>query len=488
MRKRRVIVVGAGPAGLAAAWELARAGHEVTVLEQDAKYVGGLARTMSHNGFRFDVGAHRFFSKNPEICTWWRDRLPEDFVRVKRLTRILYRGHFFHYPLRAREALFGMGIWNVAACALSYLWRRIAPLRPERSFEDWVTNRFGDRLYRIFFKTYTEKVWGMPCSQISADWASQRIKGLSLMRAMVSAIRGQSGEETIKTLVNEFEYPRLGAGMLWEKTRDDIVGLGGRVLMGRTVHRIERNRNWVTAVRTMTASGNEEWWEADSFIVSMPLQDCVLSMTPALEEAAAQAAKRLFYRDFILVALVVKRADLFPDNWLYIHDPAVRVARIENYNNWSPEMSGHPDATCLELEYFCSKGDGLWLKPDAELLELAKRELSQLGLAKASEVADGCVVRVEKAYPVYDDNYRSNVGIIRGELARIENLQVAGRNGMHKYNNQDHSMLTGILAARNVAGEQHDLWRVNGDAEYQEEESTGGGRQVPEPIASTVSA
>lgn len=489
MHRGRVIVVGAGPAGLAAAWELANAGRDVTVLERDPKYVGGLARTIDYKGFRFDIGAHRFFSKNPEICRWWNERLPNDFVRVKRLTRILYRNHFFQYPLQAKEALFGLGLYTNAACLLSYLWRQKFPIRPERSFEDWVINHFGDRLYRIFFKTYTEKVWGMPCNQISADWASQRIKGLSLRKTIAEAFgRRASDRETIKTLITEFEYPRLGTGMLWEKTRDEIQSQGGRVVMDRPVIRLEREENRIVAVHTRSASDQEERWPADFFIISMPLRDCIVNMEPLLETKAVEAAKRLTYRDFILVALVINRANLFPDNWIYVHDPSVKVGRIENYNNWTREMATQPNATCLEMEYFCSKGDDLWQMDDAEIMQLAKRELEQLGLAKMGEVADGCVVRVEKAYPVYDVDYRNNVNVMRQALGRIENLQVVGRNGMHKYNNQDHSMLTGMLAARNLAGSRHDVWRVNGDAEYLEEtvEDTGG-RRVPRPITAPIS-
>jgi protoporphyrinogen oxidase len=459
--------VGAGPAGLTAAWELVKAGYDVTVLERDPEYVGGLARTMRYKGFRFDIGAHRFFSKNPEIAVWWRERLPEDFVKIKRLTRILYRQRFFRYPLQPGNALFGLGLWTSFGCVMSYLWRQMVPIRPERSFEDWVRNRFGDRLYRIFFKTYTEKVWGMPCTEISADWASQRIKGLSLCKAVMNAFGWRTG--IVKTLVNEFEYPRFGAGMMWEKTRDDIVREGGRVLLGREVTRIERDGNQITSIQSVTVSGEVEQWPAESFIVSMPLQDCVLNIEPPLEDTVRLAARQLAYRDFIVVALIVNRTDLFPDNWIYVHDPAVKVGRIENYNNWSKEMAAAGNITCIEMEYFCSRCDSLWQRSDGELIELAGQELEQLGLAKAAEVLDGCVVRVEKAYPVYNESYHENVAVIRQAMAGITNLQTVGRNGMHKYNNQDHSMLTGMLAAKNLMGGRHDVWRVNTDAEYQEE-------------------
>jgi protoporphyrinogen oxidase len=483
MGRNRVIVVGAGPAGLTAAWELTRAGHDVMVLERDPEYVGGLARTIYYQGFRFDLGAHRFFSRNTDISRWWHERLPGEFVRIKRLTRILYRGRFFQYPLRAGEALFGLGPGTTAKCLLSYLKRQLFPIRPERSFEDWVSNRFGDHLYRIFFKTYTEKVWGMPCSDISADWASQRIKGLSLWKAALDAFGFE--QKTARTLVDEFEYPRLGAGMLWERTRDEILSHGGRVLMGHSVTRLEHDHSRIAALHSISASGETQRWAADAFILSMPLRDCVLGMDPPMEPEDQAAANQLSYRDFIVVALIVNRTDLFPDNWIYVHDPAVKVGRIDNYNNWGKEMNSQPNTTCVELEYFCSHDDALWRTDDPDLIALAKRELEQLGLAKATEVLDGCVVRVEKAYPVYDANYRRNVDRIRRTLARFENLQVAGRNGMHKYNNQDHSMLTGILTARNVDGGRHDVWKVNTDAEYQEQESTESGRRPAQRITSS---
>lgn len=484
MERKKVIVVGAGPAGLTAAWELAKSGHEVQVLERDPKYVGGLARTLSYKGLRFDIGGHRFFSKNPEITRWWRERLPNDFIRVKRLSRIIYRNRFFDYPLKPGNALAGLGVFTSMNCILSYFWRRLNPIAPEQSFADWVINRFGDRLYRIFFKTYTEKVWGMPCHEISSDWASQRIKGLSLVRAILTAFWSRRSEEGLtKTLIDQFEYPRLGAGMLWEKTRDEIVGFGGNILMGRTIVGLKRERNRIVSVKARSSSGATEEFMADEFIVSMPLRDCVLAMEPPLQSQVRTAAGRLSYRDFILVAMIVNRTELFPDNWIYVHDPEVKVGRIQNYNNWTSEMAGRPGVTCLEFEYFCSQNDGFWKKSDEEILVVAKDELEKLGLARASEVSDGCVVRAEKAYPVYDFEYRENVEIIRNGLEEIENLQVIGRNGMHKYNNQDHSMFTGILAARNVNGGKHDVWHVNTDAEYHEEHNEQTGRRMPQRLS-----
>jgi protoporphyrinogen oxidase len=320
----------------------------------------------------------------------------------------------------------------------------------------------------------------MPCSHISADWASQRIKGLSLWKAIFNAFQGQAAS-TAKTLVDEFEYPRLGAGMMWEKTRDDLVQKGCKVMMGRTVTQLERDGNRVVAANTESPANGRERWTADEFIVSMPLRDCVLGMEPSFEAPVLEAARKLSYRDFILVALLVNRRDVFPDNWIYVHEPEVKVARIENFNNWGGGNVPDASVTCLELEYFCSQGDAVWEMSDAEIAALARGEVEQLGLVKGNEILDSCVVRIEKAYPVYDHSYQANVGIIRQALANLSNLQVAGRNAMHKYNNQDHSMLTGMMAARNLNGDRFDVWRVNTDAEYLEAGPTteDTGRLVP---------
>lgn len=469
---KHVVIVGAGPAGLTAAEELVSKGIKVTVLEKDPTYVGGLSRTVQFKHFRFDIGGHRFFSKNAEIVKWWQDRLPHDFLNVKRQSRIYYKGKLYDYPLRPFNALRNLGLFNSIACAQSYAWIKLFPINPEVSFEDWVTNRFGRRLFKIFFKTYTEKVWGIPCSRISSDWASQRIRGLSLKEAVLNAFKRQDKSgRTVKTLINEFFYPRLGPGMMWETTRRDIEKQGGRIFMGKTAARLVRKGHRVVEIQTEDKNGHIEKWSADEYIVTMPLRETILAFQPPLPEHIRDIASRLSYRDFITVMLVIKERHLFGDNWIYVHDPTVMVGRVQNFKNWSPEMVPVDGVSCLGCEYFCNIDDFLWQKTDAELLALASHELEEIGLIPDSKIIDGCVVRMEKAYPVYDHDYKNNIYDIRKAISKIENLQTVGRNGMHKYNNQDHSMMTALLAARNLIGENHDPWHVNSDAEYQETES-----------------
>jgi protoporphyrinogen oxidase len=478
MSKFRIVIVGAGPAGLTAAAYLVERGHQVTVIERDPQYVGGISRTVERDGFRFDIGGHRFFSKSEEVTAWWKARLPRDFIEVRRLSRIYYRGKFFDYPLKPLNALRGLGLLTSLICLASYARARLLPAKTETSFADWVSNRFGRRLFEIFFKSYTEKVWGMPCEEISADWAAQRIKGLSLPSAVLHALGfgRRAGPVVVKTLIDTFQYPRLGPGMMWEKTRDDIVRAGGRVIMDQRVTGLTAEGDRVVAAQSVDSDGAMRRWEGDHFILSMPLQETVAALSPGLECDVTAAAARLRYRDFLTVALVLEGPNPFPDNWIYVHDPSVRLGRIQNYRNWSTALVPGPNRTCLGLEYFCFKGDDLWRREDGELIELAERELTKLGFIRDIRISAGYVVRMEKAYPVYYPGFADDVARIRRALARFTNLQVVGRNGMHKYNNQDHSMMTALLAARNVEGAAFDVWKVNSDAEYHEEAVPGGGR------------
>ena len=462
----RHVVIGAGPAGLTAARELAQQGRSVVVLEQ-AGIVGGLARTESYKGFHFDMGGHRFFTKVDEVQKIWQQVLGSDFLRRPRLSRIYYDGRFFHYPLKPLNALAGLGLWRALLVVLSYLRWQLFPYKEERTFEQWVTNRFGRRLFLTFFKTYTEKVWGIPCSELRAEWAAQRIKDLSLRSAVVAMF--VKPRTTIKTLIEEFDYPRLGPGMMWRATADEIRRAGGEVRLGAEVIEIRRTGRRVDGV-VVTGPRGEEPVRGDQFLSSMPVTELVLRLSPPAPDAVREAARRLTYRDFLTVCLIVDRPDPFPDNWIYVHSPEVKVGRIQNFRSWSPDMVPDPTKGSLGLEYFCSEGDALWTMADAELIRLGKEELERIGLARASEISDGCVFRVPKAYPVYDADYREHLDTVRGFVDGLENLQTIGRNGLHRYNNQDHAMLTGLLAVRNLEGAaRHDLWSVNTEPEYHEE-------------------
>jgi protoporphyrinogen oxidase len=459
----------------------------VTVLEQDREYVGGLSRTIDYKGFLFDVGGHRFFSKNEEIERFWTHVLGDRMLRRKRLSRIYYDGRFFKYPLDPLDALAGLGPVETVACLLSFARARCAPAAAVRSFEDWVVRAFGRRLYEIFFRTYTEKVWGIPCSDISADWAAQRIKGLSLP-ALIRAALGLSANgngAVIKTLVDEFRYPPRGPGELWNEVAALVRRAGGHVLLGERAVALRRERGRAVDVQAHGAAG-ERTFAADHFVSTLPIRDLVQALDPPAPAEVVAAAEALRYRDFLMVAIVLERAEVFPDQWIYIHDPRVAVGRIQNFKNWSPGMVPDPRHTLLGLEYFCSEGDPLWAASDAALLERAERELSVLGFLNGAGAADGTVVRQRKAYPVYDHDYRANVARVRRFIqSEIPNLQLAGRNGMHKYDNQDHAMMTGLIAARNILGAGADAWRVNTDAQYLEAESEEAGvRLVPLPAVS----
>lgn len=490
MKQIKVGVIGAGPAGLTASWKLSEGGADVTVYEADTQYVGGIARTVEYKGFRFDIGGHRFFSKSQEVEALWEDLLGKDLLTRPRSSRILYGGKFYAYPLKAQEAFFNLGVIETARCVLSYAWAQVFPRRPAKSFEDWVSNQFGQRLFEIFFKTYTEKVWGMSCKEISADWAAQRIKGLSLAKAVWSSIFPQRGSEnsaqTIKTLINSFRYPRLGPGMMWDAAADRTRAADGKVHMGVRVTGIEKlSAGQAWRIHFVSADGNKGHEDFDHVISSAPLRELIHAVTPKPQPPVLAAADGLRYRDFLTVALVVRPSNPFDDNWIYIHDPKVKVGRIQNFGSWSPEMIPDPALACYGLEYFCFEGDGLWNTSDADLIALATKELQQLGLVKPGDVLDGNVVRQPKAYPVYDDDYSKHVDVIRGALDQeYPNLHLVGRNGMHKYNNQDHSMMTALLVSRNILSgtKQYDVWCVNQDAEYHEESreiEDKTGRQVP---------
>jgi protoporphyrinogen oxidase len=473
-----IFVIGAGPAGLTAAYCLTKETPSVIVIEKDPLYVGGISRTVRYGNFLFDIGGHRFFSKAKEVVDLWHEILPDDFITRPRLSRIYYGGKFYSYPLSAFEALRNLGIFASTICMLSYAYAKAFPIASPRSFHDWVRNRFGERLFQIFFKTYTEKVWGMSCDEISADWAAQRIKGLDLRVAVMNALKRSfgrkpktnvAGDTVVKTLIETFQYPRKGPGMMWEAAAVKIKERGGRLLMGRELVELaydDVRKIW--RIDVVTADGGHESYTARHVVSSAPVRELLQKLSP--KPISLLHARELRYRDFLTVALMTSKSDVFADNWIYIHDPSVKVGRVQNFGSWSPEMAP-VGMTCLGLEYFCFEGDGLWTMSDEELIALATREVAKVGLISAADVVDGCVLRQSKAYPVYDDAYRDHMATIRQDLElSYPSLHLIGRNGMHKYNNQDHAMMTAMLTARNIlAGERiYDIWQVNEDAEYHE--------------------
>jgi protoporphyrinogen oxidase len=479
-QSKKVVIVGAGPAGLTAAYELCKEGVESVVLEKD-NVVGGISRTVNYKGYLFDIGGHRFFTKVKAVDDMWREVLGEKkFLRRSRLSRIYYNKRFFYYPIKAFNALWGLGVWNSTLTMASYVKAQMFPSKTEKSFEDWVSNRFGKRLFNIFFKTYTEKVWGIPCSEISADWAAQRIKGLSLIATIKNALLSSQGTkkgDVIKTLIDAFDYPEKGPGQMWEIVAEKIQRNGSTLKMRSSVEKIAWRNGEVTEL-VVDVDGTRESIPGTDFISSMPIQELVRKMTPKPPANVLQAADRLGYRDFLTVSLIVNKADLFQDNWIYIHDSSVKVGRIQNFKNWSPGMVPDPSKTCLGLEYFCFEGDGLWTMSDEDLVKLGTAELGALGLVDPNDVEDGAVVRMPKAYPVYDSIYAGAVNTIREFLAGLSNLYLVGRNGMHKYNNQDHSMLTAMLSVKNILGANYDVWDVNVDNEYHEEVKGGAEREI----------
>lgn len=471
-----VVIIGGGPAGLTSGYELMKNGVQSVILERADK-VGGISRTETYKGYRFDIGGHRFFTKVGEVEAVWQEILENDFIQVPRLSRIYYDGQFYDYPLSLFKTLKNLGLVRSIFILFSYLKAKLKKalnpgFEPE-TFEEWVSDCFGERLYRIFFKTYTEKVWGIPCSQIRADWAAQRIKNMSLKRAVINSM---FGGDNAKSLIKTFQYPRLGPGMMWEQCQDILNTYGSPVHLNTEVVRVEREGTRIKKViarqHTLDSAEPPRLLELTGhhFINSMPITALVHRLDPLPPDYVLEAARGLKYRDFLIVSLIIDRAQLFPDNWLYIHSPEFRVGRIQNFKNWSIAMVPDASKTCLGMEYFCSEGDCLWEMSDSALIELASQEIVKLNLGvRSKDIEDGCVIRQRKAYPVYDGTYRQHLQVLQDYISKFENLQTVGRNGMHRYNNQDHSMLTALLAAKNILGETHQLWDVNTERSYHEE-------------------
>ena len=461
-----VAILGAGPAGLTAAHVLAQRAAQGIVVEADTQ-VGGIAKTVEHNGFRFDLGGHRFFTKLPWVQHLWADALGEELHVRPRLSRIYYRGDYFSYPLRAEDVVRRLGVVETLRCTASYVAARMRKTEPPETFEDWVTARFGRRLYDAFFREYTEKVWGIPGSEIQAEWAAQRIRNLSFWTALTSALRVRRTHVT--SLIEEFHYPRLGPGQMWEELADRAEQGGIPVQLGSRVVRISHEDGLVRSIAVEEPSGATTEQLVDGVVSSIPLSELVLSLDPLPPDAVVAAARRLRYRDLLVVGLISTDPEPFPDNWIYLHDPGTRAGRVQNFGAWSAGMT-RPGFTCLGVEYFCFQGDATWTLPDHTLIELAKRELGRIGLIDPAHVVDGVAIRVPRAYPMYDAGYLGAVATLRAHVETIGNLQTVGRNGLHRYNNQDHSMWTAVLGTLNLLdGAAHDVWSVNADAEYLEE-------------------
>ena len=470
------LIIGGGPSGLTAGYLIAKDKQlgNVEIIESSEEYVGGISRTESKGDFRFDIGGHRFFSKSKTINALWDEILDDGFIETNRKSRILFKKKFFNYPLSAGEALFKLGILESFLCGVSYLKAKINPKKNPKSFHDWVANSFGERLFNNFFKTYTEKVWGMSCDEISADWAAQRIKGLDLTKLILNYIQFlnfKKNKKVIKTLIKKFKYPKFGPGMMWEKAAEKIKKQNGKISMGVEAKEfIYDNLNETWKVKCLNKITNEEIiYECKRVICSAAMKDVIKSISPPLE--SKNLANNLKYRDFITVAVMIDKRPSFDDNWIYIHDENIFAGRIQNYTSWSTYMAPK-NKGCLGLEYFCNEGENFWNKTDDELKKLAIDDLSKLEILTNEKIIDAHVVRQKKAYPVYDKDYKEIVKKISNEIENnYKNFFLVGRNGMHKYNNQDHAMMTSILTVENIKNNKkiNNIWDINVDAEYHEE-------------------
>lgn len=468
---KEVVIMGAGPAGLSAGHNLQKENIHTVLLEAD-KQVGGISKTVEHKGYYFDLGGHRFFTKFDEVDNLWREVLGDSFRKTPRLSRIYYNNKFFNYPLTAMNALLGVGIKDTAVILYSYARSKAFPYKVEETFEQWVSNRFGKRLYSIFFKTYTEKLWGLPCEQIQAEWAAQRIKGLSLTTAIANAVF-KPKKSNIKTLIDEFDYPVYGPGMMYTEMKNKIEKMGGSVRLKSRVTRVNHENFHIKNVEYVNGTGKTEIQEGTHFISSIPVTELVQAMNPPADREVLEAAKKLRYRSVVTIDIVINKKQVFPDNWIYIHSPEVKLGRIQNFKNWSRDMIPDENKTSLGLEYFCDEGDEFWNMPDELLFALAASEVEKINICKAGDIEDYIIVRVPKAYPVYMMGYKDDISKIESYCKRFDNLQLAGRYGLFKYNNMDHSIMTGLLASQNILTGKtaYDTWSINTDDEYHEEKS-----------------
>jgi protoporphyrinogen oxidase len=478
MKDEPVVILGAGPAGLAAAYECIKGDMKPIVIEKADK-VGGIARTESYKGYCFDIGGHRFFTKIDMVNQLWQEMMGEHFLKVSRMSRIYYRGRFFNYPLNFTNAFFNLGVLESLLILTSYFRSLFRPYPEEKTFEQWVSNRFGRRLFKTFFQTYTEKVWGIPCNKIGADWAAQRIKGLSLIAAVSNALLGS---QKAKSLISEFYYPFRGPGMMWQNFQEAIEAGGGQVRFNSEALRITHKNGRIVSIVCLEGNKKVEL-PVGHLISSIPITSLVSLLDPKVPEKILNSARQLSYRAFLIVGLIVDKKDLFPDQWIYVHSQDVKVGRIQNFKNWSPAMVPDLQKTSVGMEYFCDKGDEIWAMSDNDLADLGARELAYLGLAQVDDVIDSFVIRQPYAYPIYDHGYDKHLKVIRDFIGSVDNIQSIGRNGMHRYNNMDHSVQSGILAAQNIKGANHDLWEINEEGEYLEEDKEAkAGQIVPENV------
>jgi protoporphyrinogen oxidase len=472
MNSKRILIVGAGPAGLACANELFVQKNKdffIDLIEKDSQ-VGGISKTVEFDGYYYDLGGHRFFSKIKEVNQLWKKTLSKDFISRKRLSRIYYNYKFYDYPLKIKATLFNLGLYESFRIGISYLKSKLFPMKDEQNFEQWVTNRFGSRLYNTFFKTYTEKVWGLPCSEIRAEWAAQRIKNLSLISAVLNALPWKKKNTKVKTLIDKFNYPKYGPGMMYEKMAENILknknfnlNINSEVL-GLSF----KNNKWCAKIKETSRIYNQEY---DFLVSTMPISSLIINMDYDIPIEIKDIASKLKYREFLIVCLVFDKPNKLKDTWIYIHDKSIKIGRLQILNNWSPYMVKDKNHASYGAEYFCSEGDDLWKTPDSKMVELAVKELKKINLVPNNyRCIQGKVVRVKKTYPVYDKFYADNISKLISFIKTIPNLQVAGRAGTFKYNNMDHSIYTGILAAKNIIlnENRYDIWSVNQDEEYHE--------------------
>lgn len=466
MTTKKIAVIGAGPAGITAAYELAKAGYQVEVFEASPQ-VGGLSKTIDLWNQKIDLGPHRFFSNDTQVNKLWLEVVQKDYKMVDRLTRIYYKKKFYYYPLKPFDALFKLGVGTATLCMMSYFKQRIAPTKQDGSFETWVTRRFGHRLYSIFFKTYSEKLWGISCKELDEDFAAQRIKKLSLFEAVKNAIF-KSKKNKHKTLVDQFAYPIGGTGMVYERMKSFVEEKGGKVHLSSPIKKVVSEKNSVKGIEV--ESGEIIYF--DHVISSMPITHLVNNLN-GLPDDIKSATTALKFRNTILVYLKVEGENVFPDNWLYVHANDLQMGRITNFSNWVPEINNGEKSTIVALEYWAYDEDEIWKMSNEKLIELGTSEFEKTGLGKGLKISDGHVIRIPKCYPVYNRGYKEPLQKVEKYLSSIENLSVIGRYGSFKYNNQDHSILMGLLAADNIVnGKNHNLWEINTDYESYQEKST----------------